>query len=272
MNQDKLLALKNHIKKLDHVLVAFSGGIDSTFLLKICRDLLGKKNLLAATVKSSMISSEEIEETKKIIEEMDVNHIFLEFDESKIPQIYENSPERCYFCKKEIFKNLLSVAKREGINFVLDGSNADDTKDFRPGMKALKELGVKSPLMEAGLTKNEIRYFARKMNLSNWAKPSMACLASRFPYGERLNREKLKRVEISEKFLKDLGFKQFRVRSHQNLARIEVLSEDFDKVLNKVIRKQIVEKLENAGFLYVTVDLVGYRTGSMNEGLQKEMK
>ncbi|SHM43470.1 uncharacterized protein SAMN05660826_01012 [Caldanaerovirga acetigignens] len=269
---EKLEKLKDMIKNLGRVIVAFSGGVDSTFLLKVCLDVLGKENVLAVTARSSTYPARELEEAKELAKSFGANHEIIVSEELEVPGFSENPPERCYYCKKELFGQLVKIASERGFNFVLDGSNADDAGDFRPGMKAKDELGVKSPLKEAGLTKAEIRTLSQKMGLPTWNKPSFACLASRFPYGERITEEKLNRVGRAEDLLSELGFVQYRVRSHGDLARIEVSSEEIERFFEKSLREKVVAEFKKLGFVYVSLDLTGYRTGSMNEGLKEEEK
>jgi uncharacterized protein len=195
----------------------------------------------------------------------EIRHIELKINEFAIKGFAENPENRCYLCKKVLFEGFLKIAAEHGITYLIEGSNVDDDGDYRPGMQAIKELGVLSPLREAGFTKAEIRKLSREMGLSTWNKPSFACLASRFPYGEAITLEKLKAVETSEQMLFDLGFKQARVRSHGNLARIEVAADEMEMLMSPTIRETIYAKIKNAGFVYAALDLLGYRTGSMNE-------
>ena len=249
--EKKYNKLKVNLKDLGSVLVAFSSGVDSSFLLKTAHDVLGD-NVIAVTAKSQLFPNRELEEAKAFCLKNKIKHIIVDID---IENIKHNPVNRCYICKKNIFSKFLEIAKLNNIKYVIEGSNIDDDKDYRPGALAVKELNIISPLKEAGLTKEEIR------TLSGNKKPSFACLASRFVYGEEITEEKLKMVEQAEQLLFEAGFKQFRVRLHGKLARIEVLKTEFNKFLNS----DIYSKIKNLGFDYVTMDLQGYRTGSMNE-------
>lgn len=269
---EKLEKLEDIIRNLGSVLIAFSGGVDSTFLLKVCLDVLGKDKVLAVTARSSTYPARELEEAKALALKLGARHEIIESEELAVPGFSENPPERCYYCKKELFGKLVRMARERGFNFVADGSNADDTGDFRPGMKAKDELGVVSPLKEAGLTKAEIRNFSREMGLPTWDKPSFACLASRFPYGEKITAEKLDRVGKAEELLDALGFTQYRVRSHGDLARIEVSPDEIDRFFDSSLREKVTKEFKKLGFVYVSLDLTGYRTGSMNESLKEEEK
>ena len=254
----KLDNLKNFLRELGSVAVAYSGGVDSTFLLKVAHDVLGD-NVLALTAASKFISRSELDAAKKFCTDNKIRQIIFEADILNIAGVKENPVNRCYLCKRELFKNFLRLAEGK---ILVEGSNMDDTKDFRPGMKAIAELKIKSPLISTELYKAEIRELSREMNLPTWDKPSMACLASRFVYGETLTAPKLAAVEAAEDFLLSAGFKQMRVRVHGNLARIEILPEQFDMLLS--LREEISARLKTLGFDYVTLDLQGYRTGSMN--------
>ena len=258
----KLDDLKNYLRGLGKVAVAFSGGVDSTFLLKVAHDVLGDK-VLALTAASVFVPRKEIDSTKKFCAENNIRQIVFEADVLKIDGVKENPADRCYLCKRALFENFLRLAEDK---ILVEGSNVDDAGDYRPGMKALAELKIKSPLREVGLYKSEIRELSKKINLSTWNKPSMACLASRFVYGEILTAEKLSAVEAAEEFLRSAGFNQLRVRVHGKIARIEVLPADFDKVIK--LHAEISARLKNFGFDYVTLDLQGYRVGSMNLGLK----
>ena len=258
---EKLERLRNYLRELGSVAVAFSGGVDSTFLLKVAHDTLGDR-AIALTAASKFIPQSELDATKKFCAENGIRQIIFDADVLNVEGVKENPVNRCYLCKRALFENFLRLAKDK---ILVEGSNTDDASDYRPGMKALAELNVKSPLREAGLSKSEIRELSRAMNLPTWNKPSMACLASRIPYGEPLTEKKLSQVEAAEEFLLNAGFKQLRARVHGKIARIEVLPEDFPMLLN--LREKISARLKDLGFDYVTLDLQGYRTGSLNIGV-----
>ena len=262
--ESKLKNLKKHLKQLQSVAVAFSGGVDSTFLLKIAHDVLGD-NVIAVTARSSAYSEREFRDAAKFVREMGISHQVVSFNELDVPGFADNSPERCYFCKRDFLSKVVAVAQEHNIRHVVEGSNVDDLGDYRPGMQAVRELGVESPLQEAGLGKEEIRILSKKMDLPTWNKPAFACLASRFPYGQKITIDKLKIIDQAEQFLLDLGIRQVRVRHHGDIARIEVSREERSFFFDTDLMDKVYEKFKQLGFMYTALDLKGYRTGSMNE-------
>jgi len=262
----KLDRLKNILSEMRKVLVAFSGGVDSSFLLKVARDVLGE-DVFAVIASSETYPEKEREEAIRLARELSVRYEVIQTKELENPEFSHNPPERCYFCKMELFSNLKKIAAAQGIPYVLDGSNYEDISDFRPGTKAGAELGVRSPLKEVGLVKNEIRQLSRLLDLPTWNKPSMACLSSRFPYYTEIESDSLKQVARAEEYLKELGFTQVRVRHHGQIARIEVEPSEFQKIIDEKIRKEMIQYFKQIGFIYITLDLAGFRSGSMNEPL-----
>jgi uncharacterized protein len=263
--QKKADLLESIIKQYTSVLVAFSGGVDSTLLAFICKKVLGNKTVLV-TATSSTYPQRELDDARAIGSSFCINHLFITSEELDIPEFSKNPHDRCYYCKKELFSKLLEVAQEQGCNVVFDGNNIDDIGDYRPGRRAIKELGIVSPLELAGLTKLEIRELSRHYNLPTSEKPALACLSSRIPYGEEITKEKLHRIEIAENFLADAGYTQIRVRSHGDLARLEFISSEIEKAFSQ--RDKIHRELKKVGFSYVCIDLQGYRTGAMNEVLK----
>ncbi len=249
------------------VLVAFSGGVDSSFLLAAAVRALGDK-AVGATARSGLYPEEELRQACDFAQKIGARHIVFESDELDAPNFADNPPDRCYFCKKELFGKLQQIAQREGLAWVVHAAQVDDLSDHRPGFRAADELGVRAPLIEAGLTKDDIRVISKEWGLETWDKPAMACLASRFPYGDRITTDKLHQVAAAEQTLRQMGFRQFRVRHHGQVARIEVPPEELPRLLEEVNRTEIVNSLQAAGFAYVTVDLEGFRSGSMNEVLR----
>lgn len=269
--QNNLNKLKNFIRQYNKVAIAFSGGVDSSFLLKAASDALGPDNVLAITLKAAVNPHKEVAEAARFAEFIKVKHIIIDVDVMSIPGFKENPPNRCYICKRAIFEKVINEAGAYGISIIFDGTNADDANDYRPGMKALSELGIISPLRECSMGKSEIRKYSKELGMQTWDKPSMACLASRVPYNEPITEEKLKMVGKAEGLLQAMGFIQFRVRCHNGIARIEIAPAEMKKILDINIMKDINDKLKNLGFRYVTMDLQGYRTGSLNEMLDLEV-
>lgn len=259
----KYAYLKEYLRGLGNAAVAFSGGVDSSFLLRAAQEALGE-NVIAVTAASAFVPESELDDAVRFCRGIGAAHEIFRADVLGNDEIRANPPDRCYICKRRLFGNIIGIARERGILNVIEGSNTDDQSDYRPGMRAVKELGVKSPLLEAGLSKAEIRLLSRKLGLPTWNKPSFACLASRFECGEELTAEKLYAVEKAERFLSDQGFRQMRVRFHGGLARIELEPDDIPRAVQPDMRGSICEMLGKLGFRYVTLDMAGYRTGSMN--------
>jgi len=262
----KIQKLRKILKNYKSVLVAFSGGTDSSFLLKAAKDFLGFDNVLAVTVKSEFIPEKNIIDAKNIAAAIGCRWEMAEISVFYESNLIRNPTDRCYICKKTILKSLKKLAKKEGMNQVVEGTIVEDTKKYRPGKKAIRQLKITSPLFEVEFTKEEIRKLSRKLGLPSWNKPSFTCLATRFPYGTRLTKKKLKRVESAENLLVAKTFKEFRVRNHSNIARIEISEKDFDKLLSH--RKTIIAEFKKIGYDYVTLDIEGYRSGSMDIGIE----
>lgn len=266
MQQEKLRKLKELLDEMGPVLIAYSGGVDSTFLLKVARDVL-EDRVLAVTARSPTYPEREYLESKERALKLGVKFLSISTDELSRQEFIRNYPDRCYWCKRELFAKLWEIARQENIRWVAEGSNFNDLKDFRPGRKAAEDMGVRSPLCEVELTKEEIRLLSRKLGLSTWDKASFACLASRIPYGTSITREVLEKINIAEESLLSLGLCQVRVRHHGEIARIEVEPADMEEIMR--LKKEVVGKLKDLGYVYIALDLEGYRSGSLNKMLKK---
>lgn len=265
----KLEALQEYLKELGSVAIAFSSGVDSTFLLKVAHDVLGDQ-VIAVTAQSCSFPKRELEEAKAFCKKEGIKHIICESEELQIEGFSHNPKNRCYLCKHELFEKIGNIAKENNIKYVAEGSNMDDNGDYRPGLQAVAELHVKSPLRHVELTKQEIRDLSKEMGLPTWDKQSFACLSSRFVYGEEITESKLSMVDQAEQLLLDMGFHQLRVRIHGQMARIEVMPSEFLKLMEDANREKIVSEFKKIGFSYVTLDLQGYRMGSMNETIKTD--
>jgi len=268
----KYTKLQSILTEMESLAIGFSGGIDSTLLVRVATEVLGD-NALAVIGRSETYPTREFEEATALAESFGSRYRVVNTEETDDLKFRENPPDRCYFCKNELFGKLGDIAKEEGIRWIADGTITDDLGDFRPGMRAKNERNVRSPLLEAGLSKNDVREIAHHLNISTWDKPSFACLASRFPYGYGITKENLMKIDAAETFLRDHGFRFFRVRHHDDkTARIELGAQDLHRVFDDTFRSELVAHFKGIGFLYVTLDLQGYRTGSMNETLTVEQK
>ena len=269
MIEEKAERLRTILRSMERAVIAYSGGVDSTLLAKVAYDVLGE-NVVAVTASSETYPSGELEEAIRIARAIGIQHEVVESEELTDPNFAENPADRCYYCKRELLGKLREIADRYGVPHILLGANEDDRGDFRPGMKAAEEMGARSPLQEVGMTKADIRALSKSLGLPTWDKPQAACLSSRFPYGTRITPERLTIVDQAEHFLRELGFRQLRVRHHGDTARIEVPSAEMDRLLDGNLREQVADRFRELGYTYVTVDLAGYRTGSMNEVLPQQ--
>jgi pyridinium-3,5-biscarboxylic acid mononucleotide sulfurtransferase len=265
----KEMQLTALLEAMGSVLISFSGGVDSSYLLKIAHRVLGP-NAVAATGLSQTYAAEEMDEAKNIASEIGAEHVLVDTAELTDPRYADNTHQRCFFCKSELYSRLADLAQSRGLRFVLDGSNSDDLDDFRPGMRAARDLGVRSPLQEVGLSKSEIRILSERLGLRTWDKPAMACLSSRFEYGDPITVEKLRQVAAAESAVRKLGFRGFRVRHHDEIARLEVPREQFGLAIERA--EELVEALRAAGYRHGVLDLAGYRSGSTNEVLNARLK
>ncbi len=262
--REKYELLKDNIRGLGSLAVGFSGGVDSSLLLAVAQDVLSD-NVIAVTSVHVSVPERELNEAKEFCSERNIRHFISRIDPMEDEEFRHNGPDRCYFCKRRIFTAIKRIAKENGMAFVAEGSNMDDNSDYRPGHRAVEELSVRSPLREAGLYKQDIRLISKAMGLLTWSKPAYACLASRFVYGEEITEEKLHMIDMAEQFLIDQGFHEERVRLHGNLARIEVPARDIERLASDKVREAVYKRFKEIGFLYVTIDALGYRQGSMNK-------
>lgn len=268
--EQNLQRLHGIVRAMDSVLVAFSGGIDSTLVLKIAHDVLGDR-AVAATSVAPTVAASEWEDSRRIARQIGAAHHFVTAQIMNRPEFYRNSPKRCYTCKQDLYSNASRLAKELGLRYLANGTNLDDLNDFRPGLRAAQEFGVRSPLVEAGLGKIEIRRLSRALGLANWDKPADACLSSRVPWGTLITMERLSQIEQAEAILKKEGFRQVRVRYHGEVARLELPPEDFARFMDSRLRERLVAAIKTVGFRYVTMDLEGYRQGSLNPEPPPEM-
>ena len=268
MKTDKLSTLINLLKDMQSAVLAYSGGVDSSFLLKVLQ--LSGTRTLAITAVSELRPEWSLHNARKTADEIGIKHMVIRTEELLIEKFVSNPPERCFFCKDELFKKLTDIASNKGYKYVLDGSNIDDLRDYRPGAKAALKHSVRSPLTEAGFSKEDIRRSSRNLGLATWNDPASPCLATRIPYGESITAEKLKRIEKAEEYLRSLGFREIRVRDHSGIARIEVSEIEIDSLLDPERRKLVSEELRSLGYTFVSLDLSGLQSGNMNRMLHRD--
>ncbi len=264
---NKYQYLQKNLTELTRVAIAFSGGVDSTLLLKVACDLLGPQQVLALTSTSPVFPRHETDWCKDFTRQLGVRHVLFDGDELELADFVENGPQRCFHCKKNLYQHFQTITKEQGFAFLLDGSNLDDLKDYRPGREAVIQLGIRTPLVDAGLNKDDIRALSRQLGLPTWNKASFACLATRFPYGSPITRGKLEQIGNCESWLHQQGFSTYRVRLHDRLARIEIAPDEMPRLLDPTLKEELIRICKANGFHYVTLDLQGFRSGSMNECL-----
>ncbi len=269
--KNKITSLKDNIRKYSKVIVAFSGGVDSSFLLAVSAEVLGINNITAVTAFSETYTESELYSAKELAKKIGVQHIIIETDELDDRIFASNTADRCYYCKKNFYSKLIAFSRKTDIPAVFDGSNADDASDYRPGRTAAKEFGIISPLMEEGLSKEDVRSYSKAMNLPTWNKPANPCLASRIPYGIHITKEKLEAVSKAETFIRNKGFNIVRVRHHNLTARIEIPAQDLSRFMQNNIREEVNVYIKSLGFTWVALDIEGYRTGSLNSALDRKI-
>ena len=266
---NKRVDLVDILSKMDKVIIAYSGGVDSAFLAAVANEVLGN-NALSVTAVSPSLASSELEEAESLAQDLGLNYRTINTNEIEREDYSANNPDRCFFCKDELYSHLIKFCGEENYSFVVNGTNVDDLGDYRPGLDAATQYGVRSPLVEASLEKKDIRVLSREMGLPNWDKPAQACLSSRIPYGTMVTVEALTTIAKAEKYLREKGFKQLRVRHHENIARIEISADDFDVLTSEPLRTEVPSYFKSLGYSYVTLDLEGFRSGSLNEILNSK--